>query len=306
MSNGNYMGGGTGGAGGGTFGNSKGNFFNTGLGSGLVGGLASGLGSLFTIGAQKRAATTAFKRQKELFDYQAAYNTPAKQMQRLKEAGLNPALMYGKGTVGNVDSFAGVQKANVTGPELAQAVASGSQMSLLNTQRKLQESQKDLQDSQASLNAIEGGVKTGHLGVAKALAKSSIELNAQKIEESKSQIGYLGAQSNYISKQTSLAVQTINHQNQTGMLKGDIMGNLAKALNINVSTSEGRKDAYLKVGALILGKKILDLAPQVIEMISKRLGGKFTGDDIADGLKRNVYSNSDKNKIIDTIIDLWK
>lgn len=34
-----------------------------------------------------------------------AYNTPAMQMERLKEAGLNPHLMYGKGTTGNASSL---------------------------------------------------------------------------------------------------------------------------------------------------------------------------------------------------------
>ena len=32
---------------------------------------------------------------KEQFDYAAKYDTPAAQMKRMKEAGLNPALMYG-------------------------------------------------------------------------------------------------------------------------------------------------------------------------------------------------------------------
>ena len=31
---------------------------------------------------------------KEMWDYQNKYNLPSAQMQRLKEAGLNPALMY--------------------------------------------------------------------------------------------------------------------------------------------------------------------------------------------------------------------
>ena len=78
-------------------------FWNTptATGSAAVGGLMDGIGSLFTIGAQKRAATTAYKRQKEFWNMQNAYNTPKAQMQRLKDAGLNPALMYGQGNVGN-------------------------------------------------------------------------------------------------------------------------------------------------------------------------------------------------------------
>ena len=269
-----------------------GDFLNTQTGGKLTGGLLDGIGSLFTIGAQKRAATTAFKRQKELFDYQNAYNTPAKQMQRLKEAGLNPALMYGQGNTGNATGFAGVAKADVTGPSLAQSAATGAQMSLLN-------SQKALQDSQATLNAIEGGVKTGQLKVSQDLAASSIELNAQKVKESMAQVGN-------IEQQTELAIQTINHQAKTGMLKGDIMGNLAKALNINVKTKEGRQDAQLKVAGLIIGKKILDLAPQIISMISKRLGGNMGPDQIIDGIRNGTFSQSEKNRIIDMILGAFK
>jgi len=152
-----------------------------GISGGLIGGLASGLGSLFTIGAQKRAATTAFKRQKELFDYQNAYNTPAKQMERLKAAGLNPALMYGQGTTGNATGFAGVQQAGVTGPELAQSVASGAQMDLLNSQRKLL-------DSQATLNAIKGANETEQVGIAKYLSRYQADKMTQDVKVGEQQV----------------------------------------------------------------------------------------------------------------------
>jgi hypothetical protein len=152
-----------------------------GISGGLIGGLASGLGSLFTIGAQKRAATTAFKRQKELFDYQNAYNTPAMQMKRLKDAGLNPALMYGQGTTGNATGFAGVQQAGVTGPELAQSVASGAQMDLLNSQRKLL-------DSQATLNAIKGANETEQVGIAKYLSRYQADKMTQDVKVGEQQV----------------------------------------------------------------------------------------------------------------------
>ena len=41
------------------------NFMNTSLGGAAAGGIMDGIGSLFTIGAQKRAATRAFNRQKQ-------------------------------------------------------------------------------------------------------------------------------------------------------------------------------------------------------------------------------------------------
>lgn len=54
-------------------------------------------------------AQIAYNRQRELYDYQfdkeAAYNDPRSQMQRMRAAGLNPALLYGSG-VGDAGSVA--------------------------------------------------------------------------------------------------------------------------------------------------------------------------------------------------------
>jgi hypothetical protein len=68
--------------------------------------------------ARRREADRAFNRSKQMFDYQNKYNTPARQMERLKRAGLNPALMYGKGTTGNAEGYtqqAPAQQLNVAG-----------------------------------------------------------------------------------------------------------------------------------------------------------------------------------------------
>lgn len=252
------------------------------------GAMLGGIGSLFTIGAQKRAATTAFKRQKELFDYQNAYNTPAKQMERLKSAGLNPALMYGQGNTGNATGFAGVAKADVTGPDLAHSAAAGAQMSIVNSQR-------DLNNANAAYLAIKGANETGQLHVAQDLAKSSIEFNAQKIKESMVQTGNIQAQ-------TDLAIQTINHQATTGMLKGDIMGNVAKMLDIDVSTKEGRSDAFKKVSMLIIGKKILDFAPQILSGIFGKLFRGGGTNQVIDGIRKGTISTKEQDNLIDALV----
>jgi hypothetical protein len=120
-------------------------FWNTptAFGGALTGGLMDGIGSLFTIGAQKRAATKSYERQIDFWERQNAYNTPKAQMDRLRDAGLNPALMYGKGNTGNAQNLSGVQKANVQGPQLAQSAAAGAQISLINAQRRKLESEAD-------------------------------------------------------------------------------------------------------------------------------------------------------------------
>ena len=86
-----------------------------------IGLLAQGLASLFSsnIGQQKSKSLMnhQFKLNKDMFDYTNEYNLPVNQMERLKQAGLNPNLIYGNGSVaGNVGSSSGVSIANASGP----------------------------------------------------------------------------------------------------------------------------------------------------------------------------------------------
>lgn len=106
----------------------------------MIGGIISGaLTGLSNIGS----ASLAYKGQKEanktniqlakdarahdvnMWNLQNEYNTPAMQMQRLTEAGLNPNLMYGQGNTGNASS---PQKAPI--PEVQNELSSLAQMSL--------------------------------------------------------------------------------------------------------------------------------------------------------------------------------
>ncbi|WP_024568108.1 hypothetical protein [Elizabethkingia anophelis] len=75
------------------------------------------------------------------------YNTPLAQMQRLKEAGLNPNLMYGQGTTGNSSSPAKADGANPTQYKLNFLEAAQ-----LHQQQKLNEQSIQLQKSQTELN----------------------------------------------------------------------------------------------------------------------------------------------------------
>lgn len=92
-------------------GSSSGGGFLSGL-LGPIGGLASTvLGGLFNIGAQKGAERRSrnweldmynrrYADNLKLWHMQNAYNAPLAQMGRLRRAGLNPMLMYGKGGAG--------------------------------------------------------------------------------------------------------------------------------------------------------------------------------------------------------------
>jgi len=82
----------------------------------IVGGIVNGLFNNYSIGQQNKANMELAKYQFDLNQQQAAqanqynidqwnrenaYNTPANQMSRFKDAGLNPALIYGQGDAGN-------------------------------------------------------------------------------------------------------------------------------------------------------------------------------------------------------------
>lgn len=102
------------------------------IGASLIGAGVNFLGGLFGSAAQESANRTNIMLQREaqawnesMWQKQNEYNTPAAQIQRMREAGLNPALMYSQGNVGNAESVKPVSPAQVqpvTG--LSQGIAS--------------------------------------------------------------------------------------------------------------------------------------------------------------------------------------
>lgn len=63
--------------------------------------------------ARMELAKYQFDRNREMWQMMADYNTPSEQMKRFKEAGLNPNLMYGMGTPGNVQQYPQYQAPNI-------------------------------------------------------------------------------------------------------------------------------------------------------------------------------------------------
>ena len=96
-----------------------GSAISPGLGSviGGIGGAAiSAIGSFFGNKSNRKQSAEAFEREskfareerlaqqqwiEQMYEKNNSYNSPVAQMQRLKDAGLNPDLMYSRGDVGN-------------------------------------------------------------------------------------------------------------------------------------------------------------------------------------------------------------
>ena len=87
-----------------------------------------------------------FEQQNQMFEKQAEWNSAKQQKQRLKEAGLNPALMYGIGGEGG----SSVSSGGGTGAQVQGVGNPGTQAVMMGLQAKSIESQIALNNAQAS------------------------------------------------------------------------------------------------------------------------------------------------------------
>ncbi|MCT4124980.1 hypothetical protein HZP69_00670 [Elizabethkingia anophelis] len=110
----------------------------------IVGGIIEGA---MNNSSNKKIARENREFSLEMWNRNNEYNTPLAQMQRLKEAGLNPNLMYGQGTTGNSSAPAKADGANPTQYKLNFLEAAQ-----LHQQQKLNEQSIQLQKSQTELN----------------------------------------------------------------------------------------------------------------------------------------------------------
>lgn len=167
-------------------------------GGGIATGLIGGIGQLYANQSQKKEGAKQRRFALDMWERQNAYNTPANQMQRLKDAGLNPALMYGQGNVGNAQQAMGVQQSQVknVGAAAAQSVAAGVQLDLVVKQKQLLADQAAQARSQAFKNQIDATIGIKDYDLRKEMQQYSIdnlvsqtELNYSKIDLNQSQQG---------------------------------------------------------------------------------------------------------------------
>lgn len=109
-----------------------------------------------TVGMQDAKNLRQYNRQRKdaLDDWhrQNQYNSPVQQMARLKEAGLNPALMYGKsGGTGQAESVRGSERVQSERPDIKGGMAYA--------ELELMKSQLLMNESTAALNNLKGATE---------------------------------------------------------------------------------------------------------------------------------------------------
>lgn len=221
-------------------------------GSALIGAGASLLGNLFGSKSQSDANKTNLKialmnneynermMQKqmdyntEMWQRQNEYNTPAAQVQRLRYAGLNPALMMGQGQTGTAVSAGGVSPAQANHaevkpyiPDMSGISQAAQQYAALELQKSRIQSENALTDAQTRNMYIENQYKASQL-LADIAVKSAETKNVrakttyQQIENSMRK-QMLGAEYELtMRQQQSVEQQTRNMMLQSLMLSKEL------------------------------------------------------------------------------------
>lgn len=120
----------------------------------------------------KASTDTAYGRELELMKYQNSFNSPAAQMQRFRDAGLNPNLMYGQGTPGNMQAPRVPQQGPARVPQIsipnvvndfAQARLMQAQTELIETKTDESGVKQDLMKMQREVTAANPYLKPGYV-----------------------------------------------------------------------------------------------------------------------------------------------
>tara|TARA_B100000073_G_scaffold247425_1_gene207788 strand:+ start:222 stop:935 length:714 start_codon:yes stop_codon:yes gene_type:complete len=141
-----------------------------------IGAVGSLLGSALTNIGAKRREDAARKHNIKLWEMQNQYNLPANQMQRLKDAGLNPNLIYGSSPAGASGAAGSISPGkaapyNIGDPTQSTALAA---LIPLQGQKLLAETAKTYE---------EAGVKGLEKGILKNNFNSLVEIQQYKTQE---------------------------------------------------------------------------------------------------------------------------
>lgn len=162
---------------------------------GIGGAAISAIGSFFGNRSNRKRSAEAFEREskfareerlaqqqwiEQMYEKNNSYNSPAAQMQRLKEAGLNPDLMYSRGDVGNATAPEAPQQAMTPRYNVIPANTYG-QTAQIAADAGLKAAQARLASSESKKTDTEESLLTADYLLRKARTESDLELNNSTI-----------------------------------------------------------------------------------------------------------------------------
>jgi len=230
---------------------------------GLIQGLGSLGASLIGNSGSKNRQNLANKQNIEFWNMQNKYNTPKAQMGRLKDAGLNPNLIYGSGSAntGVAGSIAPSKAApyNIQNPIPLQSALLQSQIDLNNSNTNKNNTQAD------SVGGLLPGRKE-ELQFKNSLASVKLQIQSQTKSAQVKTIQNSSLQSDF----NNIIKQKDSEEALKGNIKGNYIGSILNNLQLD---SRNPKDALIIKSLLygLMGTKIFnDLSSGVKNIIQMR------------------------------------
>lgn len=195
----------------------------------------------------KELSAYEFDKNMEAWRIQNAYNAPSQQMQRFREAGLNPNLIYGKGTPGNATELPKYQAPRPNyrynlGPMMQGVLANYNSTLKNNAEVDLLRKNRDLQDEKILTESVNRGLTAAQTLKADADTKNRRILNSyqadllkQQLVNSRTKVSEMvsNTQVNYARKEL-LKAQTASEMERPAQVRATVR-------QIQANTSLSRK-----------------------------------------------------------------
>lgn len=276
--------------------------FLSNLGNGILnavtGGITGLIGSSFGLGSEAASNAMSVKDQKELMDYQFQlnqqgidrqneYNSPVKQMERLRQAGLNPNLVYGNGSVvGNTSDSASTSQSKARTAELQKYAQMATEQSLAKAQVE-----------------ISNDKKYGNLIDAKR-EETSQAINESKARERNLEAGTTNLKNSDTWFWNNYELRRELLENDVALRKGQVKVALetAKRLIAQVQNDNRYFDAVINNIAESIQQRWRQL-----DLSAKELGGKLKyWSQLGSAAQVNAKANMIKSLVGDKMYNLYK
>lgn len=205
----------------------------------LIAAGASVLGGLFGNRSRRREQSRARSHDINMWDKTNAYNDPKAQMERLRNAGLNPNLVYGGSsgqTAGTANSLPGAKAANINdiqpSNQMMQYIGmknTEAQTDNLRTQNGVLTADQILKTAQANTELS----KQTDLSASAEFKKQQVQNALQDILQSKSQIEKTNAETSNVKKEGIYKDAELKRAKQ-GQLRGDDWKKVLLDMGLNI------------------------------------------------------------------------
>lgn len=269
--------------------------------SSILGGMQQSSNIQSQIAAQKQEAEAQRRWNERMWTLNNRYNSPSAQMQRLRDAGLNPDLMYSQGNVGNSNAPAeGYQQPDMsaigTKPTIGSMIQQGLQNDILSAQAENIKADTANKQADTDKKGAETDILLSDAKFRDALNQNQLDLGASTIDLNSSQMNLNDFQINKLrSECKKIDAETYVLNERIGEIRASIQNMEADAALKRIEAALATPLARAKINALAAQARLSNQeAHNLAHTLISDLVLKSAQTDLADAqarLLRGQYFN---------------